>query len=87
MGKHTQSNDTYYIGEYPERPRPDTPRNMLDYANAVIALWEMRLEKNNLSQSMKFYCLNQIKLCKQVKVQALEFMTEGYKPDDIVKPR
>jgi len=76
-------NDNYYLGDPPKRPRPATPKGMMDYANAMIALWQRRIEKNDLSLSMKFYCFKRITGCKKIKILALKAMTdEGFRHDE-----
>jgi len=87
MHTNIPSNNNYYVGEIPKRPTTCTPRNMLKFANAAIEFWEKQAEKNGTTEFRKFYYLNRIKLCKEIKVDALKFMTEGYKHDDIVTPR
>ncbi len=71
---------------FPVRPRPATPRSMIDWANKIIALQEYQLKENDINISKIMRCQNQIIACRKLKITALELMTSGSKPNQAVAP-
>ncbi len=66
------------------RPRPITPRNMIEYANSMITEAEDKLKGKGLWERDIMHYHSLIKKAKDVKISALKSMTDqGYKADDI----
>ncbi len=65
------------------RPRPLTPRNMIEFANSMTTECKDKLKRKGLLDVDIMRYLDIIQDCKEIKIMALKAMTdEGYKADD-----